>query len=270
MVICILLCGSVVSAAFNYSDITGVNVKFSGIWEESGTDPGVQLYGAPSYGGGDTIEFDNLFFSASATGAGGADTIDGTLGAKIEAKPNHYIDTIKFEEYGDFTLSGFSNNAFVSVTNTIFVKVKEVDHLNIEDFTFSVDMVITSGGQWYLTDGSGPNYHDDWGGVLFVDVTQELIDRGFSGMATEVDFTMDNTLTALSMDGTTAFIAKKETNGLKVTSYDIPEPATLVLLGLGAVCCAASSGKHKLNRNKGAGCRITGRFWAGPSFPTKR
>lgn len=70
------------------------------------------LYGAPSYSGGDDIYFNDMFFSASASGASGSDLVDGTLGGRIEAKQQHYIHVIKFEEYGDFTLSGFSNQAF--------------------------------------------------------------------------------------------------------------------------------------------------------------
>ncbi len=215
--------------------IVGVNVIYSSIWEESGTDPGVALYGAPSYGGGDSIAFDDLFFSAYAEGPAGTDTTDGTLGGKIEAKPNHAVDTIRFHEYGDFTLAGFSNEAFVSVTNVINVKVKEIDFINVEDFTFQVEMVFTPQGQWLLSDGSGPNYSGPWSGDLYVDVTQEIIDAGFTGFATEVDFTMDNTLTALSQSGTEAYIAKKETDGLKVTTADAPEPATMCLLGLGGL-----------------------------------
>ncbi|RKY04725.1 MAG: hypothetical protein DRP56_09695 [Planctomycetota bacterium] len=234
---CLMAMSSFASAIFEYGDFMGVNVKFTGIWEDSSTDPGVALYGAPTYNGGDTLDFDNLFFGASATGAGGNDTVDGTLGGKIEAKQNHTIGIIKFEEYGDFTLSGFSNEAYVSVTNTIFIKVKEIDHLNVDDMTFSVDMVFTPDNSWLLSDDY-PHRQGDWGGVLYVDIMQGLVDADytFTGTAaTEVDFTMDNVLTAISQDGTTAIINKKESDGLKVTSTEIPEPATMALLGLGGL-----------------------------------
>ena len=233
----LLVMSSFASAAISYpGQIVGVNVIYSNFSEESGTDPGVALYGAPSYGGGDSVAFDDLFFSAYAEGDLGTDTTDGTLFGTVAAKPNHAVDTIKFEEFGDFNLTGFQNNAFVSVTNTIFIKVKEIDFVNVEDFTFEVDMVMTpSDGDWLLTEGGYPQYQGDWSGTLFVDVTQAIIDAGLTGVATDVDFTMDNTLSALSQAGTTAFIAKKETNGLKVTTLDVPEPATLALLGLGGL-----------------------------------
>lgn len=54
-----------------------------------------------------------------------------------------------------------------------------------------------------------------------------------TGLATEVDFTLDNTLLAISEAGSTAFIAKKETDGLRVTS--VPEPATMLLFGFGGL-----------------------------------
>ncbi len=228
--------------AFYYNDITGVNVKYTNLWEISGTDPGTALYNTPTYGGGDCIEFDDLFFSAYASGASGSDSTDGTLNGKIESKPNHYIDVIQFEEYGDYDLSGFSNDAYVSVTNKMYIKVKEIDFQDVEDFTVVVDMVITpSDGTWSLSSsednpGSAPEITDDWSGILDVDVTQIIRDEGYAtGFATEVDFTMENNLTALSQDGTEAFIAKKETDGMKITTCDVPEPATIAVLGLGGL-----------------------------------
>jgi len=237
VVLIISMCASSAFAAISYpNQIVGVNVIYSNIWEDSETDPGVALYGAPSYGGGDSVAFNDLFFAASTSGDAGTDTTDGVLNGMIEAKPNHGIETIRFQEYGDFTLTGFSNNASVSVTNYIFVKIKEIDFINIEDFTVIVEMVFTpSDGDWLLSEGSGPEFSGLWEGDLFVDVSQAIIDEGFTGVATEVDFTMDNTLTALSQTGTTAYIAKKETDGLKVTTYDIPEPATMALLALGGL-----------------------------------
>lgn len=235
---CLLIMSSFVSAAFDYGNFTGVNVKFLGIWEDSSTDPGVALYGAPTYNGGDSLDFNNLFFGASASGVDGADTVDGTLGGKIQAKPNHTVGTIRFQEYGDFTLAGLSNQAYVKVTNNIYIQVNAIDGVAVAPMTFNVEMVFTPDYDWWLSDFGPGSHTGTWSGVLDVDVMQGLADAGFSvtgAAATDVDFTMDNILTALSESGTTATINKKETDGLRVTSYDIPEPATMALLGLGGL-----------------------------------
>ena len=72
------------------------------------------MYGTPTYNGGDSLDFNNVNFGATASD-GGSDHVDGRLGGAIEAKPNHTVGIIKFDEYGDWSLSGFSGDAIASV-----------------------------------------------------------------------------------------------------------------------------------------------------------
>ena len=51
---------------------------------------------------------------------------------------------------------------------------------------------------------------------------------------TKISVTFDNTLTALSENGTSVFIGKKDVGGVGITV--IPEPATLGLLTAGGLC----------------------------------
>ncbi|MHC5076040.1 MAG: PEP-CTERM sorting domain-containing protein [Planctomycetota bacterium] len=231
-----------------YGDYIGVTVKFLGIQEDSETDSiydefgdPLGLYGEPTYSGGDELEFDNLNFNASSVNGGGGgagyeqDITDGKLSGSIEAKPQAYIDKLNFDEYGDVTISGLGGDSVASVSNTIFIKFKEVDHAPISDFTVPVSMVFTPDDSWQRTiDGSMTGQL--WSGSLDIDLTQILRDNEIDeGFATLIDFAMDNTLTAESTTGSSAFIAKKQTDGLKITAEIIPEPATIALLGFGSL-----------------------------------
>jgi hypothetical protein len=70
---------------------------------------------------------------------------------------------------------------------------------------------------------------------LKFDIDQILLDNGIAGKATEVYFTMDNILYAQSVAGTYSQIEKKSAGGFIVTVPQVPEPATMMLLGLGGL-----------------------------------
>ena len=97
-------------------------------------------------------------------------------------------------------------------------------------------------GRWSLNDdGDGFTFNTEFSGQLLVDVGQELTDAGinFTFGATKLNVALDNTLTAIAQaNGYTAFIAKKDFDGLTVTS-NIPEPTRLVLVGVLAMTAAA-------------------------------
>ncbi len=230
----------------DWHDFIGTNVQFLGITESSATDTldidgdGILgnndgLYGRPTISG-DSLLFTDLDFFSSSSGIA-SDITDGKLEGTIQGKPNSYVDKIRFEEWGDVSLSGFTpSNAYAAVANNFFLTITEIDNYALLDpIVLQFAMVISpSDGDWLLTD-DGFFTGRQWSGELIIDITQELRKLGINGYATNCYFAMDNTLTTQSMEGTSAYIAKKQTDGLKVTVEIVPEPATLALLALGGL-----------------------------------
>ena len=159
----------------------------------------------------------------------------------IEAKPTKVVKEVQFAEAGEFDLLatfGFeANEAFASVTATVFIDILEVDGVGIGIVNSGpLDMVFSDDGDWLLSaDGSGIPFRAEgtWTGSLAIDITALLLANNieFKNGATKVNVTLDNRLTALSADGTSAFIAKKDFEGLTITAT--PEPSVQLLLGLG-------------------------------------
>jgi hypothetical protein len=90
--------------------------------------------------------------------------------------------------------------------------------------TFTPD----AGGDFSLDD-EGLSTAEGWSGVLELDILAFLEGNDVDGLATKIDFSIRNTLTATAADGGSAFIAKKDFNGVTIT---IPEPSSLGLLGM--------------------------------------
>ncbi len=226
------------AAPINYGDFAGATVDFLQVTEDSVTDPlPPALYGTPSVSG-DSLDFNPVSFNASASGAGGSDTTRGVLTMMMASRPGHFIDMIQFEEAGEFTLSGLSGNASVSVSATFELDILEVDGVGITPINLVVPMLFApSGGDFDLvSDGPGPLVNDIWVGELMVNLSQALISNNvpFVNGATRVSVRFDNTLMAQSEAGTSAFIAKKDVGGVGITV--IPEPASLILLAAGGFC----------------------------------
>ncbi len=223
----------------NRGSFVGTNVIYADVIEDSATDPALVqpgplggLFGEPTVSG-DSLDFNPKGFAATATN-GGVDQTDSNLQFMVVAKPGKAVSSIAFTERGDTTLSGFSGDAFTSVSATIFVEISEVDGVPADINIPSVSMLFTPSGGTYLlsVDGSGPLYQTDWQGSAFIDIGPFL---PVGANATKVSVSLDNTLIALSQTGTTAFIQKKDFDGVTITveTNDIPEPTSIAL----AVLC---------------------------------
>jgi archaellum component FlaF (FlaF/FlaG flagellin family) len=215
----------------NYGDLSGDTVTFYDVTESTFTHD-VALYGTPSTIG-DTLRFELTNFGQYVSGGDSA-LMDGMLETTIASTPGTWIDTIRFAEYGDVSLSGTGGvDTYAAVSNAIFLKITEVDGVAANVDTLVVSTTFSpSNGDWNLAD-DGVVTGLPWEGVLFADLDNYLQTQGFTGHATEVHLTMDNVLNNGSEIGKSSFIRKKETDGIEITPYIIPEPATFLILGIG-------------------------------------
>ncbi len=227
----------------------GDDVWYGGVSESN--DDTVSRFGAPQSITGNTIDFDPQGFVAQSDNGEGAATVDSQLNFMVVAQSGKVIDNIQFSEAGDTTLNGspVADFAVTTVTNSIFIDIVEIDGSPVtQSLNINTGMVFTpSDGDYVLSIDGSPitfTYNTIWTGFAEIDINQFLIDQGidFVNGATKLSIALDNTLTANSIAGTSAFIAKKDFDGLTVTT-NIPEPssAILVLLAISGAAVARRS-----------------------------
>jgi hypothetical protein len=236
------------AASINYGDFSAVSVDFLDVTEAANTAGDVPpLFGAPSVSG-DSLDFNPVGFSASASGAFGVDVTDGNLRFDVMAKPANIISNLLLAEAGDVTLVGFgTDSTFAFVRGNVFVDIHEVDGVPINTISSQLSMAFTPSGGTYglLSDGGGgPLYNSGWSGGVLVDVDAILTANGivYEGGATKISINLDNTLGALSQAGTSSLIAKKNFGlsvRVNIPGGGIPEPTSLVLTLLAGVGLAA-------------------------------
>jgi hypothetical protein len=256
-----------VGAQINYGTFAGSNVIYVDVTEDSGEDEALPLFGEPTVTE-NSIDFNPVGFDASSMD-GGSDITDSNLVFMVTAKSGARLQSLTFSEAGDTTLAGNvpmgSMNTASSVTATGVLDIQEVDvdgdaifdPVGINHISVPFSLTFTpSGGTYFLgTDGSGgPIFHTPWTGSATLDIDAILIANGImvppgvndpEGGATKISIDLDNTLTAVSADGTSSHIAKKDFGGISIRTNVriepggdpsepiIPEPASLVLAGLG-------------------------------------
>jgi hypothetical protein len=244
-----------IAAPIFYGDRVGNTVTYQMITESSPTDPQyfppnppLGLFGNP-VASGDSLDFTpQNFFALSDFQAPPLDRTDGHLTFMIQAHDGNGIDNISFQEGGALSVGGFgTNQTFVDVSAVGFLQVHAIDNIPIDVETFPINMTFNFGsnglqdnGQWRLGSEGAMNGFL-WTGGQFFDITQGLIDRGYTvGLgATKVTVNLDNLLYAQSELLAGAFIDKKDFGGLSVTvnvpGGNIPEPTSIVLVAIGLV-----------------------------------
>ncbi|HEY4234171.1 MAG TPA: PEP-CTERM sorting domain-containing protein [Lacipirellulaceae bacterium] len=225
-----------------YGAFPGATIDYVGVQEESSSDPGSGFFGAPTVAG-DAMDFNPQAFAASSSGLN-SDITDSNLQFMVTAHANKGITAISFAEAGDTTLTGLAGQAQTTVGTIINAEIQE---LNIAGVLTPVSinlpqvvMPFAPKGSFLLTiDGAGTK---GWTGGAPVDLS------AYGGQVTKVGISLDNTLTAASVAGTSAFIQKKDADALVITVITggrIPEPSSVVIAMIGAVLCGAIVRRRK-------------------------
>jgi hypothetical protein len=232
------MCISASAAQIDYGDFPANDVTFLQVTEDSTTNPSVQLFGPPAVSGNGMSFTPTSAFSADSTGGGIVNT-DGTLTTSIQVNhPNTVaIHNVAISERGDYTLDGTGTTVTqATVTAPVTLTVTELNGVAVAPVViFSGNLSFSpSGGTYDLVNDQGDGVA--WTGNLMVNVDARLAALSISGSATKIDYWMDNTLQAVSEQSSLAFIAKKNAIvGLQVNMpmNNVPEPSTMVLLGVG-------------------------------------
>ncbi len=194
---------------------------YDNVVETSITDP-LPMFGAPSAGVDNVMTFPMPSFIATASN-NASDLSAGALEFTFDADPGKLISTVSIFESGGYGITGGAGGS-VSVAGALTVRY--FDDLTQQFVTLAdpIHIVVSPGGLpggAFPVDGTGTG---TWLGAALID----LADLGIQ--TSSVIVAMDNTLAASALAGGTATISKDE---LTVNTTIIPEPASLVLMGLG-------------------------------------
>lgn len=249
-----VFCQPLLAAQINYGSHMGTHVTYVNVTEDSGEEP-LPLFGPPTVTG-NSIDFNPTGFDAESMGAD-SDITDSNLVFMVTAKSGSRISKITLSEAGDTTLTGNVAPGSMGTASAVFASgvldIHEVNFMGINHISVPFSFTFNpSGGTYFLgTDGGGgPAFATEWNGSVMLDIDAILTANGIpvppgvidpDGGATKISIDMDNTLVAVSQQGTEARIAKKDFSGVVIRSNvptepggspEIPEPTSFVLVGL--------------------------------------
>jgi PEP-CTERM motif len=192
--------------------------EVSSLIESSATDP-LPLFGVPIVVG-DSLTFSTGPFAAAQAGVG-SDITAGQLSFVIQADPGLFIESISLDEIGDFLMLG--STAEVTAGGTLVATILDPQLGGFVSDAIGIDPLVPLTGT-----GSGI-----WSGEATVDLSQYRVTR--------VRIDLDNILIASSGAGPDAAFIDKKALTVDVDFTEVPEPATLALLGLGLIAFARRS-----------------------------
>ncbi len=221
------------AVVINYGDFTGSNVMYLQVTEDTRASANA-LFGTPAVLG-DTLDFDPTQFTASTTSTSGSSSsaiVDGQLNFTVMSTDASFaIDNIVISESGDYSLQGLgSAQASASVATPVTFTILEVDGAAVTPVTQSnVPLVFAPSGGSYSLASDGAVTGAGWSGTLDFDIAALFASSGLAGKhVTKVEVVLDNTLSVAAADGGSSFIAKKDFNGVVIST--VPEPGSLSLL----------------------------------------
>jgi hypothetical protein len=192
---------------------------YDNIVETSITDP-LPMFGAPAAGPGNVMTFGLPAFTALASD-NASDLAAGALEFTFDADPGLLIKTVSIFESGTYSLVGGGS---VSASGTLTVRYFDDNTQQFVTLADPINTVVSPGGipgGTFPVNGPGTG---DWLGAALIN----FADLGIQ--TSSVIVALDNSLAASAPAGGAATISKNE---LTVNTTFIPEPASLVLMGLG-------------------------------------
>jgi hypothetical protein len=245
------------AGALSYSPVSGLDVDFENISDSSG------LYGQPSASGNSLNFFLSNAFMADTDGGtpegpNTSDTVNFTIQGQTSGSLITGIETISLDENGDFSLlalpgafSQVTSNGDIGViiqqVNGVAVTVPQVSLNFTITYTPNVGAGSTFGNSYSIFSAGAPVLDNgSWDGSISIDVNQILLNNGFdpSARATRVQITVENELIAQVFGSGSAGIDKdffgSAADMTVQVNNQVPEPGTLLLVGVGLLGLARS------------------------------